>query len=115
MIQTSVFNESVYPVSEEKITKALADFFGKKGVSGEVSVAVVGEATMYDLAKTYLGESHTLHNVLTFRDAEKQGDFVAPGNYLGEIVLCFPVIADEEELLDLVVHGAKHLLGYHHK
>ena len=114
MIQTSVFNEGRYPIVEAKILKALTEFFGKKGVEGEVSVAVVGEATMYTLAKRYLGEKHTLHNVLTFRDAEKQGEFVAPGNYLGEIVLCYPIIADEKELLGLVLHGATHLLGHHH-
>lgn len=114
MIQLSVFNEADFPISEEKIKTTLANFLDKKGVSGEVSVAVVGESTMYDLAKTYLGESHTLHNVLTFRDAEKLGDFVTVGNYLGEIVLCFPMIADEKELLELAVHGATHLLGIHH-
>lgn len=114
MIQVSVFNESNFPISEEKIRQTLLDFFEKEKIDGEVSVAVVGEATMYRLAKIYLGEKHTLHNVLTFRDAEKQGDFVAPGNYLGEIVLCYSMIIDEKELLELVLHGATHLLGIHH-
>lgn len=114
MIQTSVYNEANFPISEEKIKITLENFLDQKGVNGEVSVAVVGEATMYALAKLYLGEKHTLHNVLTFRDAEKQGNFVAIGNYLGEIVLCFPVIGDEKELLELILHGAEHLLGHHH-
>jgi ssRNA-specific RNase YbeY (16S rRNA maturation enzyme) len=114
MTKILIFNEAQFSVSETKIKKALNDFFDKKQISGEISVAVVGETTMYNLAKTYLGESHTLHNVLTFRDAEKQGNFVAPGNYLGEIVLCYPMIADESELLDLLLHGATHLLGIHH-
>lgn len=114
MLQILIFNEGNFPVPDDKIRQTLLEFLDQKKINGEVSVAVVGEVTMYNLAKTYLGESHTLHNVLTFRDAEKQGDFVAPGNYLGEIVLCYPIIADEKELLSLVLHGAEHLLGHHH-
>lgn len=123
MIKIAVYQESNFLVPADKLQLKLKHFFAKTETEGTVSVAVVGQKTMLGLAKRYLGETRVLHNVLTFRDAEKTGQFVNTPGYLGEIVLCWPKIVSEAKesgkqpadwLLKLAVHGATHLLGIHH-
>jgi probable rRNA maturation factor len=129
MINVRVHKQSSYPVSTPKIKKALKNFLKKKGIvsDAEVSVAIVGEAKMKNLGEKYLKESGEVpHNVLTFTSSEASGNFEEPPDNtirLGEIVLCFPIIKNEakeqdklidERAIELVEHGAAHLLGIHH-
>lgn len=129
MIKVKVFKQSTYPVSSPVIKSKLREFFKKNGIvsDAEVSVALVGEEKMFDLARKYLNEKRILHNVLSFPAKEVKGEFKYPDNKiidLGEIVVCYPKAykeaVDEEKLLEekvleLVEHGAMHLLGIHHK
>lgn len=127
MVKVDVIKQTNYPVSTAKIKKKLADFFVKKGIvsEAEVSVAIVGEKRMLDIGKEYLGDK-SLHNVLSFTPDEASERFVYPPDgrlHLGEIVICYPLVVAEakkegrlieEKALELVEHGAMHLLGIHH-
>lgn len=128
MIKVKVFKEVNYPVSSPKIKRILRDFLGEKGIVSdtEVSVALVGRARMVELSKKYLKEKGVLHNVLSFPAKEAKGEFVYPENGaidLGEIVICYPKACEEakeermlieEKVIELVKHGAMHLMGIHH-
>lgn len=129
MIKINVKKQSNYPIDTPLLKKGLSRFLKEKGIISdtEVSVAIVGEKKMKNLAKTYLKENPpTVHNVLSFPYVESKDKFVFPPDEkirLGEIVLCYPKLEDEAKkegkLIDqkageLVEHGALHLLGIHH-
>lgn len=128
MVKVSVTKQSNYAVKATAIKKRLANFFASKGIvsDGEVSVAIVGEAKMLEIGKTYLKDKK-LHNVLSFTPTETKGTFVYPPDkmiHLGEIIVCYPEavreanaenVLIEEKILELVEHSALHLLGIHHK
>lgn len=128
MIRVDITKQSNYPVSAAKIKKKLTEFFEKHGIvsEAEVSVAIVGEKKMLEVGKKYLGDKE-LHNVLSFTPDEASAQFAYPPNkviYLGEIMICYPkVVAEakkenkliEEKALELIEHGAMHLLGIHHE
>lgn len=129
MIKINVKKMSNYPVSGVKIKRHLMNYLGEKGITSdcEATVAVVGRTKMLGLAKKFLSEKNTLHNVLSFTENEVHKNFVYPPkdvNYLGEIVICFPKVFEEAKkenktletkVLELVSHGAEHLLGNHHE
>lgn len=128
MIKIYVNKQSNYPVSTPKVKRELKAFFEEKGITSdaEVSVAIVGQARMLKLAKDHLGEKHMVHNVLSFTASEARGKFVNPPGellYLGEVVVCYPKAVDEanrdnmlidDKVVQLIKHGALHLLGEHH-
>lgn len=129
MIKVNVKKQSNYPIDTPLLKKRLSEFLEEKGIVSdtEVSVAVVGEKKMKNLAKTYLKEDPpTVHNVLSFPYVESKDKFIFPPDEkirLGEIVLCYPKLEEEakeeKKLIDkkaeeLVKHGALHLLGVHH-
>lgn len=128
MIYVNVKKQSNYPVKISTIKKELREFLEKKGLVSDfsVNVSIVGENAMADMAKKFLGENNSLHNVLSFPESEVRGDFEYPANTplpLGEIVICYPKAVEEankegvlieEKIIDLVKHGAGHLLGEHH-
>lgn len=127
MIKIYVKKQSNYPVSTPKLKKHLRDFLKDKGMVSDtqVSVALVGERQMLDLAKKYL-EDNRMHSVLSFPADEVRGKFVYPPDgviRLGEIVICYPKVYDaakkegkgiDEIVAELVEHGALHLIGIHH-
>jgi len=127
MIKVAVTKQTNYPVSPKKIKDSLKDFFTKQGIvsDAEVSVAIVGEKKMLELGRKYLNDKN-LHNVLSFTADEVSGKFMYPPDdkiHLGEIIVCYPVVVREakkegklieEKVLELVEHGAWHLLGIHH-
>ena len=128
MIKVKVFKQANYPVSSVEIKKRLGDFFQSQGVIAdlEIGVSIVGVKEMLQLSQKYLGEKGVVHNVLSFPSAETKGEFILPPgiNDLGEIVICFPKTREEagregvlvkEKLLALVLHGARHLMGKHHR
>lgn len=128
MIKIYVKKQSNYPVSTPELKKHLRDFLKDKGIVSDtqVSVALVGERQMLDLAKKYL-EDNRVHNVLSFPADEVKGKFVYPPDgviRLGEIVICYPRAFEEakkegkgidEKVVELVEHGAMHLMGIHNK
>src|SRR4030042_369447 len=141
MISISVKKQGNFSVSAKKIKDFLREYFQKSGIvsDAEVSVAIVGKEKMLNIQKRYFreddptspfgfrGASKNLHNVLSFTEDEMHEKFVYPPDgkvYLGEIILCYPKIFEEakiegkmieEKVLELIEHGADHLLGKHHE
>ncbi len=127
MVKIYVTKTCSCPTKSTLIKSSLQSYLQKNGVNdGEISVAIVGRAKMISLAKKYLKEKNTVHNVLSFTDSEVSHRFVRPPGvtYLGEIVICYPKVIEEANLLDkrvddrvieLAEHGALHLLGIHHE
>lgn len=128
MISISVKKQPKYKVNAKKIKKALATSLEQSGMvsKAKVSVALVEEKEMLDLSRNYLKDNN-LHNVLSFPYSEAKEKFIFPPDktkHLGEIVVCYPVAEKEAELedksieekiIELVEHGAQHLLGIHHE
>lgn len=128
MIKVKVKKQGSYPVSTPKIKRQLREFFEKGGIvsDSEVSVALVGKKDMLSLGKRYLKDPQ-LHNVLSFTESEVNKKFIySPGGniFLGEIIVCYPKAVEEakkdnmlieEKVVELIKHGAEHLLGIHHK
>lgn len=127
MISVLVKKQSNYPINTKNIKKHLTTLLEQRGVvsDAEVSVALVGRKKMLDLSKQYLNDEK-MHNVLSFPSDEVKETFVFPPNetiHLGEIVVCYPLAVEEakkeqklveDKVLDLIEHGALHLLGVHH-
>jgi len=127
MISVLVAKSENYPIGSPKIKKILRDFFKKNGIvsDAQVSVSIVGEKKMRDICKKYLNDKK-LHNVLSFTTEETKGRFVYPPDkiYLGEIILCYPMVIKEaqmekklieEKAIELLLHAGEHLLGRHHE
>lgn len=128
MARILISQEKDFPLDTEKIKLKLSDFLNEKGIDDEleISVAIVGESTMIELAQKYLNEENTLHNVLSFTTKETREDFINPPYHkdLGEIYICYPKIVEEagEQKIspqkwatELAIHGALHLMGIHHE
>lgn len=127
MIRVLVKKEVACPISVKEVKSVLTDFLKSEGIisKADVSVAFVGTARMLYLAKKYLNEKGVLHNVLSFPYSEG-GSFIYPPDdtlHLGDIVVCYPKVLEEsqkegvlikEKALELVTHGALHLMGKHH-
>lgn len=129
MIRVNVKKQSNYPIDTPALKKRISEFLKGRGIvsDAEVSVAIVGEKRMKDLAKKYLKEKPvTLHSFLSFSFVEEEEKFVYPPDgkiRLGEVILCFPKVKEEakkegklmdEKAGELAEHGALHLLGIHH-
>ncbi len=128
MISISVKKQSGYKVNTKKIKKALTTSLEQSGVvsKAKVSIALVEEKEMLDLSRNYL-KDNSLHNVLSFPYSETKKKFIFPPDktkHLGEIVVCYPIAEKEakmenksveEKIIELIEHGAQHLLGIHHK
>jgi probable rRNA maturation factor len=85
-----------------------------------LSVRVVGQARSRSLNARYRRKNKPT-NVLSFGGA---GDAPDGRHYLGELVICAPVVAHEAQLsgkslqahwAHMTVHGVLHLLGFDHE
>lgn len=128
MIKVYIKKQSNYPVKAIDLKKKLSEFFKKKGIVSDafVSVALIGEEKMLDLGKKYL-KDNKVHNVLSFTLDEVREKFIYPPAELlnlGEIIVCYPKAVEEAKregkridakVMELIEHGAKHLMGIHHE
>ena len=127
MISVFVKNQSKYSINSNKIKLALTTLLEQRGVVSKtkVSVAIVDEKKMLDISRKYLKDDK-VHNVLSFTYDEVKENFVYPpdnSKYLGEIIVCYSKakeearvegISTDDRIVDLVKHGALHLIGIHH-
>lgn len=127
MIKVYVKKQSNYPVDTINIKRHLKTFLKVKGIVSNsiVNISFVGETRGQQLAKKYLNDNDA-HNVLSFPSSETKAEFFYPPDeylHLGDIVICYPLVVEEakkenklidEKVLELVKHGALHLLGEHH-
>jgi probable rRNA maturation factor len=88
--------------------------------SAELSVVVVDNDQIQDLNKTYLGHDRPT-NVISFPQQEGDGP---EGEHLGDVVISVERAREEaleaglgldERMLQLLIHGICHLLGYDHE
>ncbi len=88
--------------------------------SSVLSVRIVGAARSHTLNARYR-RKHKPTNVLSFHGAGVAPDGL---NYLGELVICAPVVAQEaaaqgktreSHWAHMTVHGVLHLLGFDHE
>lgn len=128
MIKVYLKKQSNHAIDSIKVKNELRDFFNKRGIksSAVVYVAMVGKKRMLDISIRYLNDNK-MHNVLSFLEDEAKNDFRNPPDgkiYLGEIVVCYPIAINEakkegkridEKVIELVKHGALHLMGIHHE
>ncbi len=127
MVKINVSKQSNYPISGVAVRKFLQDFFKDNGIvsDAECHVSFVSEAKMKEIGKKYYRKDNRIHNVFSFVESEVSGwKHLKNTMYLGEIVVCFPVVLKEaktegklieEKVLELVGHSALHLLGIHHE
>ena len=129
MIKVYVSKKGNFPVSAAKIKKTLSKFFEEQGVvsDADVNVSIVGESEMIRIGRKYLSKNEPVHNVLSFVAGEEKESFVDPPDdtiHLGDIVVCYPVavneakmegVLNEGKVIELLTHGAYHLLGIHHE
>ena len=128
MIKVFVKKQGNFPVSSIKIKNLLSKFFTDHGIvsDSDVNVAIIGKEEMEALGKKYLSPNEPVHNVLSFTGAESKKVFLDPPDdilHLGDIAICYPKCIDEakkegiiveEKVIELIEHGAYHLLGIHH-
>ncbi|MBI4153673.1 rRNA maturation RNase YbeY [Candidatus Woesebacteria bacterium] len=127
MIKVNVKKQSNYPISSTKIRSTLKNFLAGHGIvsDAEVSVALVGRKRMLEVGKKYLKDK-SLHGLLSFTQDEVDPKFIYPPDgviHLGEIIICYAKAFEEaknenklieEKVVELIEHGALHLLGIHH-
>ena len=125
-ISIPIYVESRYKVSRTKIKERIITVLLKQNITSavEVSVAVIGNRKMRALNKKYR-EIDKPTNVLSFSQTEGDAVMQPPDKlYLGDIVICYPVIVDEcardnmlidDRVNELVEHSLMHLLGFHHR
>ena len=89
----------------------------------EVGVVLVDEHEMREINREHRGRDEPT-DVLSFPIDEDDDGLAGVDRMLGDIVICVPVLerqaADNDvaagaELVDLLVHGTLHLLGYDHE
>lgn len=129
MLRIFVTRQSRYPANTKTLKTKVLGVLKEHGVQdAEVSIALVGERKMRELAKRHLGEKGQLHEVLSFPfigDDVKTGFPQHPRGLLqlGEVVVCYPyarkIAIRRSRMMDdvigeLVEHGILHLLGKHH-
>lgn len=128
--QIDIRSDSRYPIDRKRIRSAVLKVLEKEGFESavEVSVLVVGKRKAKALNVSYRDKDY-VPNVLSFclqEEIEGGSGFLYPENdvvYLGDVVLCYPVVVEqaaERHLLvddwmeELVLHSMEHLLGRHH-
>ncbi len=149
MAEILITSDSRYLIDRKSLRKAIDGYLENVAMTKkvEVSVAVVGARKMKELNKKYR-QIDKATNVLSFpleegaggevlsfgsakpqtgSDGQQNSGFVFPDDgrlYLGDVVLCYPVLrkqAGEYKLMvddwvnELAVHGLEHLLGKHHE
>lgn len=137
MVNIIINSDSRYVVSKLAIQNSVIQILHQHHIAGnlEIGITIVGDRRMHEINKKYRGIDSTT-NILSFaledpvsstqlQHIPKVGFVRAPDKILrlGDIVISYPqVIQDashegvsvEEELLFLVEHGTRHLLGIHH-
>lgn len=125
-ISIPIYVESRYKINRKKIKETVIKTLLKQQINSpvEVSVAVIGTRKMHALNKKYRDIDKPT-NVLSFSQTEGEAVMQPPDKlYLGDIVLCYPIVVDEcarenslidDRVNELVEHSLMHLLGFHHR
>lgn len=128
MFRVKICSSNRYPVARKIIRKTVDDILVANRLNSsdvEISVAVVGDRKMRQLARDFLSDE-ARHAVLAFPFESEPREHWGFVNYpdgrlrLGEIVLCWPDllaaaagdnVSVDEETRRLTAHAILHLLG----
>ncbi len=138
MINIIVNSDPRYPINKLAVQGRAFEVLKRHNIQGnvEIGISIVGDRKMHEINKKYRGLDSTT-NILSFaledpagsyselQHISKMGFVKSPDRVLrlGDILLSYnEVVKDaasdgisiEDELLFLVEHGTKHLLGIHH-
>ena len=93
------------------------------GLRGELSIRIVGKTESAELNQHYRGKDGAT-NVLSFAGTDVPGTGDASLKFLGDLVICAPIVALEAAAqgkslhahwAHLAIHGVLHLLGFDHE
>lgn len=122
MLNIAIQNVENVVIDGELLTQAAVKAYEQVATElAECTIRIVGELEGKDLNKAFRKKDEPT-NVLSFNydDHDLDSEIL----YLGDIVLCFPVVEKESILqgkeikhhfAHLVVHGVLHLCGYDHE
>lgn len=137
MINIIVSSDSRYPVNKIAIQACIMGLLQRHKITGnvEIGVTVIGDRKMHAVNRQYRGIDSTT-NILSFaledpvsnnllQHVPRMGFVRSPDKILrlGDILISYPEllkdaslegVSVEEQLLFLVEHGTRHLLGIHH-
>lgn len=136
MIRIFILRQSRYPADTKQLKLRIKNLLAQHGViEAQLSIALVGERKMKELAKLHLNEvpGDEVHEVLSFPASDSATSFSKGVNIrsfnpedsslnLGDIVICYPAARKiaikykrmmDDVLGELAQHGAMHLLGIH--
>lgn len=118
---------SRYALDRKFLRGEILKFLKKRRAAEEtvLSVRVGGDRLLRQLKKKYWDKDETT-DVLSFSQLEGEvGEKKADGGlYLGDVVVSFPQARKQarqygrtvdQVVLELILHGVKHLLGEHHR
>lgn len=106
-------------LSAGRLNKLNEEIFSlvKSAYSGTIAVNFISKSEIKKLNRMYRDKDKET-DVLSFSYLD---EYEGPGDHLGDIVICLEVAEEqaeggdlELEVLDLLVHGALHVLGYDH-
>lgn len=122
-----IINYTKNKINKNCLIKNTQNFLAKKKIINfELAIHIVTSKKIRQLNKKFLRNDKTT-DVLSFPQVNNLKDFdnnKLPIKSLGDIFICYEVCQKqakqnnktiEEELLFLVKHGLKHLIGKHHK
>lgn len=119
---TLEIDQAFIPLQErlsESLCKAMEDGLNEvvKGRDGIIAVSFVGDAEIRRLNRMYR-EKDSVTDVLSFGYTEQSEAF----QLIGDVAICLPQAKRqaengdiELELVDLIIHGALHTLGFDHE
>jgi probable rRNA maturation factor len=110
-------------VRAEAVAAVVAAVLAAEGTGEcEVGVVLVGEHEMREINRAHRARDEPT-DVLSF-PIDEEDDLAGVTRMLGDVVVCIPIlerqaaehdVAAGAELVDLLVHGTLHLLGYDHE
>lgn len=116
MLSIEIANEqTTYAVAGLRLKKAVRAVLEDAGVrSGEISIAVVDDATMHALNRKHLDHDYptdVLSFLLEHEDEHLEGEVIVSADYAAREAAIYGWTTDDELLL-YVIHGTLHLVGY---
>ncbi len=122
-MEIDIIRETEVPISDDCIKQFLCDLLRKEGLGDNVELSIL--FTNNEKIKTLNREYRSIDkatNVLSF--SMREGISVPFDNILGDIVISEEYarneakemgITEEERIIQLLIHGVLHLIGYDHE
>ena len=108
--------------SLKKIEKVFDKYFESKLKNNQIDVNFVSREKVLEFTEKYKGLAHYT-DVLSFPLVFADSSTLKEGELLGEVYICPEIVKQnakeagvtyEQEVLEVLIHGCLHLLGYNH-